>query len=148
MALPQIARLQPHGQAVQGFRLNCRCAWTARKPDPAEIGPVDSMFPVCSHCKTRGPSMNGPAHAAPSDSNNAGETLEREVNEAIAICGGDMRAALKAALVANSFLAAEVEELTRVVSFGFTRGRHSPARRASEKLDEWREISSGREPEV
>jgi len=86
--------------------------------------------------------MNGPAHAALSDSN-AGEALEREVDEAVAICGGDMRAALKAALVANSFLAAEVEELMRVVSFGFTRGRHSAARRASEKLDEWREISSG-----
>lgn len=91
--------------------------------------------------------MNGPAHAAPSDSK-AGEALEREVDEVVAVCGGDMRAALKAALVANSLLAAEVEELTRVVSFGFTRGRHSAACRASEKLDEWREISSGSVPEV
>jgi hypothetical protein len=32
--------------------------------------------------------MNGPAHAAPSSSH-AHEVLEREVDEAVAICGGD-----------------------------------------------------------
>src|SRR5437016_294235 len=43
------------------------------------------------------------------------------VEQAIAICGGDVRAALRAALVANSFLADEVERLTRAASFGFAR---------------------------
>jgi hypothetical protein len=65
--------------------------------------------------------------------------LEGQVDEAIAICGGDVRAALRAALIANSFLEAEVERLARAVSFGFTRG--TSARRASDRLEEWREIS-------
>lgn len=69
----------------------------------------------------------------------AAAALEGEVDEAIAICSGDVRAALRAALVANSFLEAEVERLTKAVSFGFIRG--TPARRASQMLDQWREIS-------
>ena len=44
------------------------------------------------------------------------------------------RAALRASLVANSFVAAEVERLSNAVSFGFTRGKISPSRGASEKL--------------
>jgi hypothetical protein len=73
----------------------------------------------------------------------ATESLDREVDEVIAICGGDVRAALRATLLANSFLTAEVERLAHAVSFGFMRGRTSAARRASEKRDDWREISSG-----
>jgi hypothetical protein len=65
--------------------------------------------------------------------------LELAVEEAIVLCDGDMRAA---PLVANSFLTAEVERLSQAVSFGFIR-RRSSARRASEKMDDWREISSG-----
>jgi hypothetical protein len=71
--------------------------------------------------------------------------LDQEADAAIAACDGDVRAALKAALVANSFLIAEVEELSRAVSVGYTRGK-TPARRASEKVDDWREISSGEGP--
>jgi hypothetical protein len=74
------------------------------------------------------------------------DPLDVALEQAVAICDGDVRAALRAALVANSFLTAEVERLTaeverltRAVSFGFLRKK--PARRASEKLDEWREIS-------
>ena len=85
--------------------------------------------------------VNAPANAAPGDSD-AAQALEREVVEAIALCDGDVRVALRAALVANTFLTADVQRLTHAVSFGFTRGR-TVARRASEKLDEWREISSG-----
>jgi hypothetical protein len=70
------------------------------------------------------------------------DPLETAVQEAIALCDGDVHAALQAALVANSFLAAEVERLTQAVSYGFIR-RRSAARRASETLDDWREISSG-----
>ena len=69
--------------------------------------------------------------------------LELSTDQAIAMCDGDVRAALRAALVANSFLMAEVDQLTSAVSFGFTRGRTSARRRASEKLDQWREISEG-----
>jgi hypothetical protein len=40
------------------------------------------------------------------------DALEVAVDQAIAICSGDVRAALKAALVANKFLESEVERLT------------------------------------
>jgi hypothetical protein len=70
--------------------------------------------------------------------------LELAVEEAIALCDGDVRAALRAALVANSFLTTELERLSQAVSFGFMRGR-SAARRASEQVEDWREISLGEE---
>ena len=53
----------------------------------------------------------------------AAALLEAEVDEAIAICGGDARAALRATLVANAHLEAEVERLTEAISTGFARGR-------------------------
>ena len=49
--------------------------------------------------------------------------LEAEVDEAIRMCGGDVRAALRATLVANAYLDAEVERLTEAVSTGFARDR-------------------------
>ena len=70
------------------------------------------------------------------------DPLELAVEEAIALCDGDVYSVLRAALVANSFLTAEVEWLAQAASFGFTRGR-SAARPVSEKLDDWAEISSG-----
>jgi hypothetical protein len=51
------------------------------------------------------------------------ESLETEVDEAIRICGGDVRAALRATLVANAYLETEVERLTEAISTGFARGR-------------------------
>ena len=53
----------------------------------------------------------------------AAALLETEVDEAIAICGGDARAALRPTLVANAHLEAEVERLTEAISTGFARGR-------------------------
>jgi hypothetical protein len=50
-------------------------------------------------------------------------TVPAEVDEAIRMCGGDVRAALRATLVANAYLDAEVERLTEAVSTGFARGR-------------------------
>jgi len=38
-------------------------------------------------------------------------------------CGGDARAALRALVLANAFFEAELEQLTRAVSIGFTRGQ-------------------------
>ena len=43
--------------------------------------------------------------------------VEAEVDEAIATCGGDVRAALHATLIANAYLEAEIERLI------FARGR-------------------------
>jgi hypothetical protein len=49
--------------------------------------------------------------------------LEAEVNEAIALCGGDVCAALRATLIANAYLDAEIGRLTDAISAGFARGR-------------------------
>ena len=49
--------------------------------------------------------------------------LEAEVDEAIGTCGGDVRAALRATLMANAYLEAEIERLTEAISTGFGRGR-------------------------
>ena len=49
--------------------------------------------------------------------------VEAEVDEAIATCGGDVRAALRASLIANTYLEAEIERLTEAISTGFARGR-------------------------
>ena len=75
---------------------------------------------------------------------NAPDTLEIAVDQAIAIYDGNVRAALKAALVANTFLESEVQRLTHAVSVGFMRGK--VARKAAEKLEEWREIADTARP--
>lgn len=80
--------------------------------------------------------MGQPAFEAPN-------LLEAAVEQAIAICDGDVRAALRAALIANSLLMDEVERLTQAASLGFARGRSSPARTASDRLERWRGISAG-----
>jgi hypothetical protein len=49
--------------------------------------------------------------------------VEAEVDEAIATCGGDVRAALRATLIAKAYLEAEIERLTEAISTGFARGR-------------------------
>jgi hypothetical protein len=61
--------------------------------------------------------MSEPAPAA------APAAIDNAVEQAIAVCGGDAVAALRAALIANAFLEAEVERLTAAVSSGFTRGK-------------------------
>ena len=48
---------------------------------------------------------------------------QAQVDEAIATCGGDVRAALRATLIANAYLEAEIERLTEAISTGFGRGR-------------------------
>ena len=50
--------------------------------------------------------------------------LEAAADEAIAMCGGDARAAVKALLVANDFLERELELTRMAVSFGYSRGWH------------------------
>ena len=60
-----------------------------------------------------------PAPQSPRDA----EQLEAAANQAIAACGGDMREAIKALIVANDFLENEVTELMRTVSQAYVRGR-------------------------
>ena len=74
------------------------------------------------------------------------DPLEVEVAQAMGLCDSDVLAALRSALVANSFLLAEVERLSNAVSFGSVRGRLSPERKASAKLDGWREMFSHDQP--
>lgn len=51
------------------------------------------------------------------------EGLYAAVEQAIAICDGDMRAAIRALIVANNFLESEISELKKAVSHAYTRGR-------------------------
>jgi hypothetical protein len=51
------------------------------------------------------------------------DELEAVVNDAIAACDGNMRAAIRALIVANNFLENEVAELMKSVSHAYTRGR-------------------------
>lgn len=74
------------------------------------------------------------------------DDIETAVDQAIAVCDGDVRAALRAALIYNEFLERKLDQFRSMVSSGYTRGQISPARRASEKVDDWREISSGTPP--
>ena len=50
--------------------------------------------------------------------------LEGEADQAIAACGGDAREAVKALLVANGFLEAQLDELRKAVSTGYSRGKY------------------------
>jgi hypothetical protein len=49
--------------------------------------------------------------------------LEAAVDDAIAACDGDLRATIRALVVANNFLECEVSELMKAVSHAYTRGR-------------------------
>jgi len=49
--------------------------------------------------------------------------LEAAVDQAIAACDGDMRAAIRALIVANDYLESEVGELMKAVSHAYARGR-------------------------
>ncbi|MET4072600.1 stage V sporulation protein SpoVS [Bradyrhizobium sp. S3.2.6] len=51
------------------------------------------------------------------------DRLEAAADQAIAACGGDVRDALKALIVANEYLESEVCELMQAVSHAYVRGR-------------------------
>lgn len=57
------------------------------------------------------------------------DRLEAAGDEAIAASGGNIRDALKALIVANGFLEAEVRQLQAAVSNGYARGRFEPVPR-------------------
>ena len=63
--------------------------------------------------------MSANAKSGPADD---GE-LEAAVDQAISACGGDMRAAIRALIVANNYLETEVSELMKAVSHAYARGR-------------------------
>jgi len=63
--------------------------------------------------------MSSPPRRDPTD--DAG--LEASVEQAIAACGGDLRATIRALIAANNYLETEVAELMKAVSHAYARGR-------------------------
>lgn len=59
-----------------------------------------------------------PVHAGVGDNE-----LEVAVDEAIAACDGNLRATIRALIIANNFLESEVSELMKAVSHAYARGR-------------------------
>ena len=55
--------------------------------------------------------------------NEQDDGLDAVVEQAIAVCDGDMRTAIRALIVANNFLESEISELKKAVSHAYTRGR-------------------------
>jgi hypothetical protein len=53
------------------------------------------------------------------------DELESAVDQAISACGGDVRATVRALIVANEYLESEVGELMKAVSHAYARGRFS-----------------------
>jgi len=51
------------------------------------------------------------------------DELETAVDQAISACGGDIRATVRALIVANEYLESEVGELMKAVSRAYARGR-------------------------
>ncbi|CCE02239.1 hypothetical protein [Bradyrhizobium sp. STM 3809] len=65
--------------------------------------------------------MPAESHATPRQPEDA--ALDEAVDQAIAACGGDLRATIRALIVANDYLETEVTELMKAVSHAYTRGR-------------------------
>ena len=63
--------------------------------------------------------MSSDPQARPGDTSE----LEVAVDQAIAACGGDFRATIRALIVANDYLETEVGELMKAVSRAYVRGR-------------------------
>ena len=61
---------------------------------------------------------SSPNPAVPDD-----DELEPEVDQAIATCDGDLRATIRALIIANKYLECEVSELMKAVSHAYVRGR-------------------------
>ena len=51
------------------------------------------------------------------------DELETAIDQAIATCSGDIRATIRALIVANNYLESEVKELMKAVSHAYVRGR-------------------------
>jgi hypothetical protein len=51
------------------------------------------------------------------------DELETAIDQAIATCGGDIRATIRTLIVANNYLESEVGELMKAVSHAYVRGR-------------------------
>ena len=57
------------------------------------------------------------------DSQAESERLDIAADQAIALAGGDLRSAIRALILANEYLEAELLHLMKAVSNGYARGR-------------------------
>jgi len=57
------------------------------------------------------------------DPGSESDQLDLAADQAIAACGGDMRSAIRALILANEYLEFEIGELFVAVSKGYARGR-------------------------
>jgi hypothetical protein len=58
-----------------------------------------------------------------SQPNEQDDGLKTAVDQAIAVCDGDPRAAVRALIVANNLLESEMADLKKAVSYAYMRGR-------------------------
>lgn len=58
-----------------------------------------------------------------SQPNERDDELEAAVDQAIAVCDGDMRVAVRALIVANNLFESELADLKKAVSHAYVRGR-------------------------
>ncbi len=70
--------------------------------------------------------------AAPEASASQPVDLDVAADQAIPACGGDAKEAVKALLVANDFLEAQLDEIRSSVSSGYARGRFDRSRNRTE----------------
>jgi hypothetical protein len=70
--------------------------------------------------------------AAPETRATNAACLDAAADQAIAACGGDAKEAVKALLVANDFLEAQLDDLRAKISKGYARGRLPAARARKE----------------
>jgi len=66
---------------------------------------------------------NGPMSSQSHPNTEDDDGLEAAVDQAVAACGGNMRCAIRALIVANEYLESEVGELMKAVSHAYARGR-------------------------
>lgn len=59
----------------------------------------------------------------PQPNTQGADELEIAIDQAIAACDGDLRATVRALIVANNYLESEVSELMKAVSHAYVRGR-------------------------
>jgi hypothetical protein len=113
----------PYLAALFGFHSELLCA---QQPCACLVRIITFALTLCSSFvlipKMENLDVNAPGRSSESEAEIAA-SLEAEIDEAIATCGGDVRAALRATLVANAYLEAELERLTEAISTGFARGQ-------------------------
>ena len=78
---------------------------------------------IVEACRKTGAQAVHPGYGFLSERESFPRALEAAVDQAISACGGDLRATIRALIVANDYLETEVGELMKAVSHAYARGR-------------------------